>query len=77
MKGPLVCAVLVAVVYYTKLIVMNTMSLYVFLGITGITCYMLTYIPFIYRLSCALRRTALWYVSLLYLSTCTSVRGLV
>jgi len=36
---------------------------------------MLTYISFIYRLSCALPRTALWYVSL-YPSTCNSVRGL-
>ena len=37
---------------------------------------MLTYIPFIYRFSCALRRIALWYVSLLYLSACNHVRGL-
>ena len=29
------------------------------LCITGITCYMLIYIPFIYKLSCALRRTFL------------------
>jgi hypothetical protein len=56
-EGPLLCAVLVAVVYCPKLAVMNTimslcMSGYRSRYITGITCYMLTYIPFVYRLSC-------------------------
>jgi hypothetical protein len=78
--GPLLCAIPVAVVYCPKLAVMNTiMSLYIpgyhSLCITGITCYMSIYIPFMYRLSCALHRTALWCVSLFYCSTCNSVRG--
>jgi len=73
-EGPLLCAVLVAVVYCPKLAVMNTiMSLcisgYHSLCIIGITCYMLIYIPFIYKLSCVLHRKELWCVSLLYSST--------
>ena len=77
MKGPLLCAVLVAVVYYPKLVVMNTIMS---LCVSGYHRYHLLYVDlytvYIYRLSWALHRTALWYVSLLYLSTCNSDRGL-
>ena len=75
-EGPLLCAVLVAVVYCPKLAVMNTVKSLCISGYHSlcITCYMLIYIPFIYKLSCELRRTALWCVSLLYSSTCNSVR---